>query len=101
MDLYVEDFEKIFIIYHEEPQLKKNYGWTLIGIPKEFYGSISDQEYFFINEDLFDRVKKIHQENNILLKMIKNGPNKNDSQYEVTDICVEKICKNKRTFVNN
>ena len=44
--LYDVDLEKIFIIDHEQLQLDKTDGWTLIGLPEEEYVTLSDHEYF-------------------------------------------------------
>ena len=38
LDLYDEDLEKIFIIYHEQLRFDKNSGCTLIGIPEKSDG---------------------------------------------------------------
>ena len=98
--LYGEYVKKIFIIDHEELQFDKNVGWTLLGINNEPNGLMSDHDYFFINEDLFNTVQSTHQKNNILLKIISNEP-QNKSQCDATYICDENICKKKRTFGNN
>ena len=66
LDLYDEDLEKIFIIDHEKLQFDKTDGWTLIGIPEKEYGTLSDHEYFCIHDDLFDRIKSTHQDQNFL-----------------------------------
>ena len=72
MALYDKDVKKIFIVDHEELQFNKKYGWTLIGIPEEPDGSLSDHEYFFILDDLFDIIKSTHQDKNVSLNMILN-----------------------------
>ena len=55
--LYDEDMKKIFIIDHKKLQFDKNYGWTLIGIPEKPDGTLSNNEYFCIHDDLFDRIQ--------------------------------------------
>ena len=75
--LYYEYPGKRFIIDHEQLKFEKNDGEKLIGIPEKLDGSLSDHEYFFIHDDLFDRIKSPHQDNNILLKFISNEPNEN------------------------
>ena len=52
---------KTFIIDNEEIQYDKNDGWTLIGIPKEPDGYLTDHEYFYNNVDIFDRIQSTHQ----------------------------------------
>ena len=37
--------------------LIKKYGWILVGIPEKSDGFITDYEYFFIHEDIFDRIQ--------------------------------------------
>ena len=53
---------KRFIIDHKQLQFDKTYGWTLIGIPEKEDGSLSDHEYFFIHDDLFDIIQSTHQD---------------------------------------
>ena len=60
-----------------------------------------DNNYFCINEDIFDRIKSTHQEKNVLLKIISIEPNGKDSQYDAAYICVDNIFKKKRNFANN
>ena len=48
--LYDEDLEKRFIIDHEQLQFDKTDGWTLIGLPEEEDGTLSDLEYFCIHD---------------------------------------------------
>ena len=62
LDLYDEDLEKIFIIYHEQLQFDKTDGWTLIGIPEKEDGILSDHEYFCIHDDMFDIIKSTDQD---------------------------------------
>ena len=61
-------------------------GWTLIIIPEEPDDSLSDHEYFFIHDDLFDRIQSTHQDRNILWRFISNEPNEDESQSEATEI---------------
>ena len=62
LDLYDECLEKIFIIHHKTLKFDKNYGWTLIGIPGKPDVYLVYHEYFFIRDDLFDRIKSTHQD---------------------------------------
>ena len=59
-----------------------------------------DHEYFFIHDDIFDRIQSTHQDNNITLNFIYNEPNENESQREVTDIFDDMI-QNKNRTINN
>ena len=74
--------EEIFIIDHEQLQFYKTDGWTLIGIPEKEDGTLSDHEYFFIHDDIFDRIQSTHQDRNILWRFIYNEPNEDESQSE-------------------
>ena len=93
--LYGEYVKKIFIIDHEELQFDKNVGWTLLGINNEPNGLMSDHDYFFINEDLFNTVQSTHQKNNILLKIISNEPKKKNLSV-MQHISVMKISARRR-----
>ena len=53
LDLYDEDLVKMFLVDHEQLQFDKNTGWNLIGIHEKPDGSLSDNEYFCIHDDLF------------------------------------------------
>ena len=64
VSLYDEYVKKIFIIDHKELQFDKNDGWTLIVIPNEPNGLMSDHEYVFTYDDLFYRIKSTHQDKN-------------------------------------
>ena len=66
---------KIFIIDHEQLQFDKTDGLTLIGIPRKEDGTLSDHEYFFIHDYLFDIIQSTHQYINFLWKFISNEPN--------------------------
>ena len=97
MELYDEDLKTIFIIYHEQLQFDKTYGWTLIGIPDKEDGTLSDHDYFCLHDDLFDIIQSTHQDRNILWRFISNEPNEDESQSEATEIHNYKIQNNKRT----
>ena len=77
LDLYDEYLKKGFIIDHEQLQFDKNYGWTLIGIPEKPDGTLSDHEYFWIHNYLFDRTQSTNQDRNIMWGFISNEPNEN------------------------
>ena len=55
--LYDEDMEKIFIIEHEQLQFDKNERLALPGIHKKHGGTLTDHEYIFIYDDIFDRIQ--------------------------------------------
>ena len=52
------------MIDHEQLEFDKIDGWTLIVIPENDDGSLSNHEYFCIHDDLFDRIKSTHQDQN-------------------------------------
>ena len=56
---------------------------------------------FFIRDDIFDRIQWTHQDKNISLKHLSNWSNENDAQCDAKKICDDKICKKKKTFINN
>ena len=57
LDLYDKDLEKRFIIKHEKFKFDKNAGYTLIGMPEKPGGTLSDNWYFFIHDDIFERIQ--------------------------------------------
>ena len=100
LDMYDEDTGKIFIIDHEQLQFDKTDGWTLIGIPQKEDVTLSDHEYFCINDDIFDRIQPTHQDRNILQRFISDEPNEDESQSEATEIHNDKIQNKKRNSKN-
>ena len=78
-------------------QFGKIYGWTLIEIPEKPDGNLFDHEYFFIHDDLFDRIQSTRQDRNIIWKFISNEPNENESHSESTEIHDDKIRNKKRS----
>ena len=62
----------------------KNSGYNLIGIPERPDGTLSDHEYFYIHDDLVDRVQPNHKDRSIMWNFISNEPNENESQIKVT-----------------
>ena len=58
---------------------------------------MSDHEYFFIHDDIFDRVQSTRQDRNILWGFISNESNEDESQSEATEIHNERIQNKKRT----
>ena len=55
--MYDEDLEKLIIIDHGKLQFDKNCGWKLIIISEKPDGYLLYHEYFFIHDDLFDRIQ--------------------------------------------
>ena len=90
--------DKRFIIDHEQLQLDKNAGWTLIGISEKPNGTLSDHEYFCIHDDIFDRIQSTHQKINIMWRFISNEQNENEFQGESSEINYEKIQNKKRSI---
>ena len=52
---------------------------------------------FFINDDIFDRIKSTHQDQKFLWKFLFNEPNEDESQSEATETHNERIQNKKRT----
>ena len=71
-----------------------------VGLPEKEDGTFSDHEYFFIHDDLFDRIQSTYQDINILWKFISNEPNEDESQSEAIEIYNEKIQNKKSTAKN-
>ena len=67
-------------------------------IPEETGGLLTDHEFFYIHDDIFDIIQYTHQEKNIILKSVSNVPISKHSQYEATDYSFENILKNNRSF---
>ena len=68
--LYDIDFEKIYSTDDEEIQCLKGDGYALIGNPDHLDGTSTDHEYFFIYDDLFDRILETDQKPYIALRVI-------------------------------
>ena len=56
LSLYDIDTEKRYYIDDKEIHFLKGDGYALIGNPDHPDGSSIDQDYFFIHDDLFDRI---------------------------------------------
>ena len=56
LSIYDIDFEKINLIYDKAIHFLKGYVYDLVGNPNHPYVNSTDNEYFFINDDLFDRI---------------------------------------------
>ena len=56
LDLYDEDLEKKIIIEHKLLEFNRTDEWNLIEIPEKEDENVSDQEYFCIHDDIFDRI---------------------------------------------
>ena len=97
LDLYDEDLEKSFIIYYEQLEFDITDGWTLIGITDKEDGTLSDHEYFCIHDDLFDRIKSTHQDQNFLWKFSYNEITEDESQSEAIETQNDKIQNKKRS----
>ena len=69
--MYNEDLEKLIIIDHGKLQFDKNGGWKLFAIPENPDGYLLDHEYFFIHDDLFDRIQSTRQDKNLVEVDIK------------------------------
>ena len=55
-------------------QFVKGYGYDLIGNPYYLDGTSTDNEYFPINDELFDRILETDQNSDIIFKVIHKKP---------------------------
>ena len=63
----------------------------MIGIPEKEDGTLSDHEYFFIHDDLFDRIKSTHQDQIFLWNFSYNEITEDESQSESMETQNDKI----------
>ena len=54
LSIYDIDFGKRYSIDDEDIRFVKGYGYALIGNTDHTYGTLTDHEYFFIRDDLFE-----------------------------------------------
>ena len=69
--LYNIYFDSRYSIGDEDIQFAKVDGYYLIDNPYNSYGTSTDHEYFFIHDDLLDRILETDQSLDIVLKVIK------------------------------
>ena len=74
LSLYDIDFGKRYYIDNEYIKFVKGYRYALIGNPYHLDGTSTDQEYFCIHDDLFDRILETDQNSDIILKVIYKEP---------------------------
>ena len=65
--IYDIDFEKKYFVDNDDIHFVKGYGYALVENP---YGTSTDHGYFFICDDLFDRIVETYQNSYIVLKVI-------------------------------
>ena len=53
----------------------RNSGQTLFDNPEKYDGSLLYYKYFFIHDDIFDKIQQNNLDKNIVLKFISNEPN--------------------------
>ena len=70
LSLYDIDTDKRYSIDGKEIHFVKGDGYALIGNPDHPDGSSTDDEYFCIHEDLFDRILETDQDSYITLNVI-------------------------------
>ena len=70
LSLYYIVYEKRYPIDDEDIQFVKGYGYDLIGNPDHPDETSTDQEYFFIHDDLFDIILETDHNSYITLKVI-------------------------------
>ena len=71
LSLYDIDMEKRYSIDDKEIHFVKGDGYALIRNPYFPDGSSTDHEYFYINDDLFDRILETDQDYDITLNFIQ------------------------------
>ena len=74
LSIYDIDTEKRYFIYDKEIHFVKGYGYTLIGNPDHPAGTSTDNEYYCIYDDFFDRILKTDHNSDIILKIIYKDP---------------------------
>ena len=74
LSLYDIDMEKRYYINDKEINFVKGDGYALIGNPDHPYGNSTDNEYFCINDGLFDRILETDHNSDITLKVIHKEP---------------------------
>ena len=70
LSLYDIDFGEIYSIDDEDTHFVKGDRYALIGNPDHPSGTSTDNEYFCIHDDLFDRILETDQNSNIILKVV-------------------------------
>ena len=70
LSLFDIDTENRYSIDEKEMNFVKGEGYALIGNPDFPDGSSTDNEYFCIHEDLFDRILATEQDSDITLNLI-------------------------------
>ena len=74
LSLYDIDFEKIYSIDDKGIHFVKVDGYDLIGNPYHPDETSTYHEYFFIRDDLFDRILETDQNSDIILSVIYKKP---------------------------
>ena len=70
ISLYNFDIENRYKVDDEEICFSKKYGSALIGDPDHPDGTLTDNEYFLIYDDLFERILEIDQDSGVVLNVI-------------------------------
>ena len=70
LSIYEINIQRRYTIDDEDTKILKGRGYFLIGNPDNPDGASTDQEYFFIHDDLFDTVLETDQNSDITLKFI-------------------------------
>ena len=72
--IYDIDFGNIYSIDDKGINFVKGYIYALIGNPDHPDGPSTDNEYFCIHDDLFNRISETEQNSDIILKVIHKEP---------------------------
>ena len=70
LSLYDVDMEKRYSIDDKEIRFVKGDRYALIGNPDHSDSTSTDHEYFFIHDDLFDRILETDQDSDITLNVV-------------------------------
>ena len=82
--------EKRYSINDKEINFVKGDGYALIGNPYHPDGSSTDHEYFFIHDDLFDRIIETDQDYDIKLKVIYKKTSLSSINFKISNSRSEK-----------
>ena len=74
LSIYNIDFENTYTIDDKGIHFVKGDKYDLFGNPDDPYGTSNDHKYFFIHDDLFDRILETDQSYAIILKVIHKEP---------------------------
>ena len=114
LSLYDISFGNIYSFCDKDIQFVNRYVYSLIGNPDHPDGTSTNHEYFFICDDLFDRVLETDHNSDIILKVIHKEPSfssinynsaysrsKMRSRSKMVPLCHTLQRKGQKNFINN